>query len=467
MNKLAIVAAALLLIVLLVLPRVVGGITEARVVSRVAAIDANPQAAAELTSFDRSWFRSIAHIELTFGPGAVAGSAAAADLPLGVFITLPIVVEFAHGPIAVLDGVHFGWSKMVARPDAEASGIGELQQTLGVPYLFEFRGRSGYLGGLNFDADAPPFELPIDEALLTFSGGTLAGDFAAPHLRADARIGAVEFTSPTGTLAVRGLNLTADNELRSQYVMPGQASFSLESIAITRTRGATPMFEAANLKIASDTGIDSAGELLDVHVTYDVDSVRLEDNELTAGALAVALRNVDVAAVEAYGAVAADAAAAGGDPAAIAASLGPHLERALRRSPSFTLDPFRFRYDGEPFDGRIELTTNTARLPDAGTLNLDNPLLLAGLVNAKANVRLSKALAAELATLAARMQLGADSTIPPDQLDYMAEAQSGLMLTMLTGQGVLIEEGDAYVSSIDYTDGAATLNGNALPFGLP
>lgn len=467
MNKLAIVAAALLLIVLLALPRVVGGITESRVVERVAAIDANPQAAAELKSFDRSWFRSTARIELTFGPGAVAGNAAAADMPLGVFITLPIVVEFAHGPIAVLDGVHFGWSQMVVRPDIEAPGIGRLQQTLGVPYLFEFRGRSDYLGSLAFDADAPPFELPIDEALLTFSGATLAGDFAAARLRADARIGAVEFESPTGTLIVHGLNFRADNELRSQYVMPGEASFSIENIAMTRAGGAAPMFEAANLKIASDTGIDSAGELLEVDVTYDVDSLRLEDNELTAGALAFAVRNLDVAAVEAYGAVAADAAAAGAHPAAIAASLGPHLERALRRGPSFTLDPIRFRYDGEPFDGRIELTTNTARLPDAGTLSLDNPLLLAGLVNAKAHVRLSKPLAVELATLAARVQLGADATIPPEQLDYMAEAQSGLMLTILTGQGVLIEEGGAYVSSIDYTDGTATLNGSVLPFGLP
>ena len=467
MNKLAIVAAALLVIVLLALPRVVGGITEARVVERVAAIDANPQAAAELTSFDRGWFRSTARIELTFGPGAVAGNVPAAEMPLGVFITLPIVVEFAHGPIAVLDGVHFGWSKLIARPDAETSGVGELTQTLGVPYLFEFRGRSGYLGGLDFDADAPQFELPIDEAVLTFSGASLVGNFTAPELVADARVGALQFTSPTGMLAVRGAHFTADNELRSQYVMPGETSFSIESITMTRTRGGAPLFEAANLRMASDAAIDSAGELFEMHVTYDVDSVRLEGNEGTAGAVAVTVRNLDVAAVEAYGAAASDAAAAGVDPASIAASLGPHLERALRRSPSLTLDPIRFRYDGEPFDGRVELTTNTARLPDAGTFSLDNPLLLAGLVNAKADVRVSKALAAELATLAARLQLGGDPSIPPDQLDYMAEAQSGLMLTMLVGQGVLIEEGDVYVSSIDYADGTATLNGNALPFGLP
>jgi len=465
MNKLALVAAALLLIVLLALPRVVGGITEARVVERVAAIDANPQTAAELKSFERSWFRSRARIELTFGPGAVAGSAG--DMPLGVFITLPIVVEFAHGPIAVLNGVHFGWSQLVARPDAEAPGIDELTETLGVPYIFEFRGRTGYLGSVEFDADAPPFELPLDEALLRFSGATLVGNFAAPHLRADAGIGSVELASPTGTLAVRGMRAAADNELRSQYVMPGAASFSVDSISMIGPRGGTPVFEAANVRLASDTAIDAAGELLEVDLSYDVDTVRVAENEITGATVAVAVRNLDAAAVAAYGAVATDAATSGGDPASIAASLGPHLERALRRGPSLTVDPIRFRYGGEPFDGRVEITTNTARLPAAGTFSLDNPLLLAGLVNAKANVRVSKALAADLATLAARAQLGADPAIPPDQLDYMAEAQAGLVLTMLTGQGVLIEEGDFYVSSVDYTDGAATLNGNALPFGLP
>ena len=141
MNKVAIAAAALLVIALLAMPGVVGSITEARVRERVAAIDASPSAAAELTSFDRGWFRSTARIELELAPDNVAQLTDAAGTPLGVFGALPIVVEFAHGPVAVLDGVHFGWSKMVARPDVEAPGVAELTQTLGVPYLFEFRGR--------------------------------------------------------------------------------------------------------------------------------------------------------------------------------------------------------------------------------------------------------------------------------------------------------------------------------------
>jgi uncharacterized protein YdgA (DUF945 family) len=464
MSKLVKGALVLLVVALFALPGAVGSITEARVAERVAAIDANPGVAAELRSFERGWFRSTARIDLSFVPDGVAAAANSAGTPLGVFGTLPIVVEFAHGPIALHDGVYFGWSKMVARPDAEVPGVAELTQYTGAPYLFEFRGRTGYLGSLRFDADSPPFEAPMGEALLTFSGGTLVGMLAGRELIADAQVGSVSFASPTGVFAVNGVLLSMDNELRSQYLMPGATSLSIASItAGNSVQDATPLFELKTLQFRSDVALEN--ELLEMHATYDLESARIDDNEVTAGAIGIAVRNVDAAAVEAYGALAADAATAG-DPAALATALGPHLERALKAGPSLTLDPIRFRYDGEPFDGRIEVMANPANLPPAGTLRLDNPLLLLGVVDTNAELRVSRVLAGQLATLGARMQLGADPTIPPDQLEYMAEAQSGLMLTMLVGQGVLIEDGDGYRSSIAFTDGALTLNGNPLPFGL-
>jgi uncharacterized protein YdgA (DUF945 family) len=463
MSKLAVAAAALLVVAFVALPGVVGSVTEARVRERVAAIDASPTAAAEVKSFDRGWFRSTARLELRFVPDNVAQLPNFASV-LGPAAAVPVTIDFAHGPIAVLEGVHFGWSKLVARADVAAPGITELQQTLGVPYLFEFRGRSGYFGRLRFDADAPPFVLPLDESLLTFSGATLAGTFARSHLEADARIATVELASATDTFAVRGLVATADNELRSAYVMPGRASLSVDSVSAGDA--ANPTFEAANLEIRSDVALDAAAELLEMKVDYDVDSVRVAANVVTGAALGLTVRNVDVATLEAYSAAATEAAAAGADEASLLASLGPHLERALKAAPSLTLDPLRFRYDEEPFDGRVEITTNVQRLPPAGTLDVDNPLQILGLVNIDADVRLSKLLAAHLAKLSARLQLGADESVPPDQLEYMAEAQSGLMLTMLVGQGVLVEEGDGYRASLQFRDGTVTLNGNALPFGL-
>ena len=112
------------------------------------------------------------------------------------------------------------------------------------------------------------------------------------------------------------------------------------------------MFEVIELCRSKATStLDAAGELLEMRVNYESTRVRVEENEVTAGTLGLTVRNLDVAALEAYSAAASDAAAAGADPATLAASLGPHLERALKAGPSLTLDPLRFRYDGEPFEG--------------------------------------------------------------------------------------------------------------------
>jgi uncharacterized protein YdgA (DUF945 family) len=465
MSKLAAAAAAALVLALLATPRVVASVTEARLRERVAALDASDALAVEVTAFERGWFRSAAKIALRLAPQRVA----ALDAPQDGWLAgdpIPISVDLAHGPIAVLDGIHIGWSKMIARLDADAPGVPELERTLGVPYVFEFRGRTSFGGNLDFYADAPAFELPLDEALLTFTGADLDGTYVGRRLTARAEIGGVEIASPTGRFALSNIRADADNELRSEYLMPGIAAISIERVSVDDSLRSSAVVEASNVRVSSTTELDSEGDLLDVRVDYAVDSVRLEEGELTAADVGLALRDVDVAALEAYGAAISDAAATTTDSAEILRALAPELERALRAGPSLALDPIDFRLDGEPFDGRIELRMNTARLPRAGAINLDNPLLVLGLIDADADLRLSKTLAQRLATLAAKMQLGADPTLPPDQLQYLAEAQSSLMLTMMIGQGVLIEDGNDYRSAFALRDGTVTVNGNALPFAL-
>jgi len=467
MNKLALAAvAALILVVLLGLPAVVGGITEARVNERVAAIDASSASSAQVTSFDRGWFRSTARIVLNLSPDP----AQFGNLPAGVAAVqatlppIPIAVEFAHGPVAVLDGVYLGWSKWIARLDTEAQGVAELQQTLGVPYVFEFRGRTGFSGNLAFDADAPAFDLPIEDTLVTFSGATVDGTFdGGRDLTARVHVPSVDFTSPTGTFLVTELRASADNEIRSRYVMPGETSLSIDRIAISDAfQGGTPVFEVANLAVSSQTTLDADEVLLDMRIAYGLDSMRISESEVTAAAIEMNMRNLDAAALDAYGAAINDVTSTG-DPLTI---LGPHLERALKAGPSLALDPIRFQLDGEPFEGRLQVATDSARLPPAGTIDVDNPLFLIGLIDTNADVKLSKALAQNLATIMARLQLASDGSVPADELEYLAEAQAGLTLTLLVGQGVLVEDGDAYRSAIDFSNGALTLNGNAMPFGL-
>ena len=151
--------------------------------------------------------------------------------------------------------------------------------------------------------------------------------------------------------------------------------------------------------------------------------------------------------------------------AAAADALAPHVQRALAAGPSLVLEPISFKFDGEPFDGRVELATDPARAAQVDAADLDM-LRLLGVFDGTADLTLSKALARRLATVAATMQLGTDPRVPPDQLKYLAEAQSGLLLVTLVSQGMLVEDGDAYRTAIRYADGGLTVNGNPLPFGL-
>ncbi len=466
MNKLPVAVAVLVVVILFGLPPVIGSITEAKVRERVGDIDASGMMSTSVQSFDRGWFSSTAKIEFGLPPQYVP--ALAADP--GALTRVVVAAHFAHGPIAMLDGVHFGLSKMVARLDPEQPGVGELSRQLGIPYLFEFRGRTSFSGATAFDADMPPIDLPVGEARFQFSGAELSGTYADPHLVANAHADSLDFTSPTGTFAVRNLGATADNEILSQYVMPGAAEFSIERVFIVDAlRGQTPVFEGTNLRVASNTQLDDADAVMQMQVDYTLESLRVEDMEIAAAALSLALRNIDVAAVEAYAAAARELGdnPAASDPRAMIETLTPQIERALRASPSVTLDPMRFRLDGEAFDGRIELSSNPARLPPAGALTLENPLLVLGFVNGSADLRASKPLAQRLAKIVAQLQLGFDPSLPPDQIEYMAEAQAGLTLSLLAAQGVLLEDGGDYRTSIRLDDGALTLNGNNLPFGLP
>jgi uncharacterized protein YdgA (DUF945 family) len=89
------------------------------------------------------------------------------------------------------------------------------------------------------------------------------------------------------------------------------------------------------------------------------------------------------------------------------------------------------------------------------------------LLDSRAELDVSKVLAQRLATLAMRMQMAGDPSIPPQQAEYMAEAQAGLILVTLVAQGVLTDTGDAYRAELRFADGALALNGRPLPFGLP
>ena len=89
------------------------------------------------------------------------------------------------------------------------------------------------------------------------------------------------------------------------------------------------------------------------------------------------------------------------------------------------------------------------------------------LFDSSADIELSKKLAQSLAALVLQMQLADDPTLPSDDRQRIAEAQSGLIVIALVGQGLLTEKGDRYRAELRVADGAVTVNGARLPLSVP
>jgi uncharacterized protein YdgA (DUF945 family) len=469
MKKVAIYAVAAVALLLLALPPMLGMLTESQVRARVAALDASGVLKVSLRTYERGWFRSRARMSLALAPQTIARldelGAALGLPPLSADLDrrVPISLEIAHGPLAVLDGVYFGWSKIVARPDDGARNVAALERNLGVPYLFEFRGRTGFAGGVSFDASVPPVDLEAAGVHIAFSGAGVDGGFVGQRLVSDSRLDGFTLTSPPGALTIRNVRAATDLELGSSGTGPGDARLSVEQLSIVdAARGDEPVLDAANVRIASKVGLDPRAALLDLHATYDSDSVQLYGTRVAEASVGVALAKIDVAALETYLKLA-QTDGGGNDPAA---EVGRALTRALAAGPSFVLDPLRLRIDGEPFTARVEIAANPAALPATGSVEPDNWLALLPALRTKADVDVSKKLARDIAVRAAEMRF-ADDGMPPDQRRLLADMQAGLMLVTLVSQGMLVDAGDTYHAELSLADGAVTLNGGPLPFDLP
>jgi uncharacterized protein YdgA (DUF945 family) len=254
-----------------------------------------------------------------------------------------------------------------------------------------------------------------------------------------------------------------DIELGSSNVIPGDAKLSIEQLSIVDAeRGNSPVLDAANVRIGSKVGLDPHTTLLNLHATYDGESLLLYGTRIADANVGISLDKVDVAALDTYSRLL-ERISVGADSAA---EVGKALAHTLAAGPSFTIDPLRFRIDGEPFTAHLEIAANPAAFAATDSVDLDSWLALLPALRSTVNVDVSKKLAREIAVLTAEMRY-VDDTMPPEQRRLLADAQAGLMLVTLTSQGILVDTGDTYRAELRLADGAVTLNGGPLPFDLP
>jgi uncharacterized protein YdgA (DUF945 family) len=463
-----------IVIVLMGLPFLTGMLTESHVRQRLTAMGDNPVLIAELETYDRGWLASTARINLGLSPQYLAQLEAGAPSPDTDFLSqrLPVLVEFAHGPLASGNGLHLGLSTVVARSDPDSPLIAALREALGVPYLFELRGRSGFGGGFEFDADVPPFDYSDGSNEVKFSGLLVDGSLVDDRLLVQSAIESLDYANAFATALLERVRVTADYALRANNIALGNADFRIERVVVASALlGTEPIFAASGLQFYSDVGLDESAAVMRIALNYGAESVAAGASlTLTETNLGMTLADLDAAAMQEYYTILQPGGPAA-DPDEMLATLTPVLWRLLEGGPSLTVDPIAFSMNGEPFSANILVETDPAALP-GGRRDLLDPALWLAVASVNAEADVSKALAQRIAEQFMRGQLAAagaagGEAIPEDELAAMAEAQAGFLLVTLSGQGFLEDNGESYTASLRFAAGELTVNGTIVPLPLP
>lgn len=473
MRKAGLLAVVVLVAAALGMPAVLGGMTESRVSARVVEINSGDAMSVTVEDYTRGWFSSTARLGVRLSPELLARMGAA-DVELPAWLTgaaLPVVAELSHGPAGINEGPFLGFSKVVARADPDVRWVRELTERYGMPYLFEFRGRTGFTGRVSFDADVPPVDTTAQGGSAQFSGAVLEGTLEGNHLVAQLDVERYSLDSPLAAVQVGGVRATTDSRFLGNSQSTGGGALEIAEMRVASPLGGNDPIEMSGVRFASLAALEDGA--WDTRFDYTSDTVRTPGGQrIDSAALGITVDDLDAGAVNEIQALLerASAGSTTGAPAVSPAQMLSALNRIVAGSPSLEIAPLRFTLNGDTLDANVRLDVRGQGAPVDLAQLAGSPLAWANLVDGAVDATIAKPLARRFAADIARAQLAQQAQEGADagQDAQLAETQGTLMLVVLVGQGYLEESEDAYSTQIRLTDGAFTVNGESVPlFGVP
>lgn len=472
MKKLAI-AAAIAVVLIAATPWVFGAMARQRIAAGIERLDAEAQVDASVVDTSSGWATSTTTIELELPQAAAADDVAPG---LGAVLALleepvRLVVTMQHGPVLGGDGMGLGLAASTIRPDPAMPGYQALLDELGIPYLFELRSRTGFDGQSDFVGEIPSFEFTDDRATIVFSGSESTGTYDAALRRvvAQGQAAGLRIAAADGTFEMQDIRFDTDSTRHSDTLRLGRAEASVARISAV---GPGDAFMLEDFGVRFDVDLDDGGEHATLSADYRVGRLTDGDGLDVAGLEVVATaRQVDVDALSAYY-VAAQQAGLSDDPTApLSLGLEDAIYDLLVASPVIDLAPIRFSYNGEPFDATARLAVDGASLPQRTSFTV-MALAMSGVVSIDASLELSEPLANVIASRGIAFQLRRSaaqdgSFMTDEQIETFAAAQAGLALATLATQGLIVATPEGFATSLRFTGGELTVNGNPIPLGLP
>ena len=480
MKQLAVVVV-ILIVMAAGIPPVVGTLAQNHLTQQANIISENELLAVNVRAYERGWLTSslLVDVELSgayqerLAEILTRGEdqpASVANLEERLGRTISLAVDLSHGPIIAEGSLRAGFASSVIRLDSETEGLDKLLTKLGIPYLLEIRTHSSFTGSSVFEVEVPPIILEDPNGTFNLSGFTAEGsyDLAARHLITDGHIESIEIGSEFATVKAENLTLNGDFRMLSSYIGEGSTKLVLERMTVLNaTPTGPPFIEASNVGFAARTSLNDAGDRLDIDTSYHVDSVTGDDLSFTDGRFDLAIRNLDMTAVEAYNRITQGSVFQSGEMAILHPEFQETLYQLLAAEPALELGPLNFTWNGNAFEAALRIRTDAEMLPPQAAFSLLTPSLWTRLFAVEMNVDIAQDLAERVATEAAKYQLrrGGGQELTSEELDAMAEAQGPGMLLLLVAQSMVDVSQIGYRSELSLEQGILEVNGREIPLG--
>lgn len=472
------------LLLAIVLIAIVGGVVpfyagiraESELNKLVELINANPGYTAHWAHYTKGWFTTSAQLQVLMANyDSQTGQQGSIDVPFGL--------EVMHGPLLTNPKFQLGWfSFSLFLREKESAYLSQRVSSAGAGDLFHSSGHMDLAGQLYFRNEIMPFTANDTGLAMAFAGYSGSGVVApAGKLVYGGQSGeaSVEMDDEDGhvklVLGEARLQVVSDYSrlVPGTSILPSKAEFVLPKVTLSINGDRSVVND---IRILAEATLPEDMNVVNFGVNAQVADGDIVGQTFTDFSLVLAYNRISLPLVERYIAMTetlltnTDKQA---DPSQFFTS--DIVNEALSYKPEIALNQFSVTLDEGSVQSHVIFQLEPVDGIDPTLLSL-NPLALLNMLTVNLHVQIDKPLAKKLAIqhatdsvesqLETEREAGVEGKHTAEQKQELIDDEANMLLQALVNQGVIVEAGERYQTTIGYDKGDTLINGNPSPIPL-
>ena len=468
MKKILLIVVAIIVVLLVFMPKYVGMQFASGLQNTVDTINAKTAYKVSIEEVNSGWSSTEAVLNLGLDMSAL--NDVSADVPA---LSVTVNVKASHGPILTSGNNLIGLlhvlivSQQSALPDAFVLAMQNSP-------IFKVDAVTGLFGGTDFTSDILGFTYTDNDSdfMLSFDGMQSQGSLANNGYQFSGTANAFSVNSQgVEMISVSNIDMNGASDMGlmqmiEQGLYNSESSLNIGKFVYTNAFDGSQS-QAINTKVVAITTLDDATDMGDVMIKTSLAEFASSDMQLSDIIVTIEVNNLQAKFMRAYQEFATKNMEYVAEPAAMENALNTflkeHLLEQLQQNPEYNISEISGVVNGASFNGEI-LTklVNVTELP----LSMEDTGFWMQHTNINTQMSMQKAAAEFFAKQFMLAQVAGNpqfSSMSEEEQEQILESQSIATLDALVQQGMLVREGEDYKVSFTLKDATAELNGNVIP----